>query len=70
LRGGPDRRKLADTRWKVRNFIAMGMCPDLTAKQREIVPLLERSARAEVKPRIKALRYCREQRGAGHQKGA
>jgi hypothetical protein len=39
----------------------MGMRPDLTVKEREIVPLLERSARAEVKLRIKALRYCREQ---------
>jgi hypothetical protein len=44
----------------------MGMRPDLTAKEREIVPLLERSARAELKLRIGALRYCREMlRGKG-----
>jgi hypothetical protein len=54
-------RELANTRRIVRNLTVMGMRPDLTVKEREIVPLLERSARAEVKLRIKALRYCREQ---------
>jgi hypothetical protein len=54
-------RELANTRQIVRNLTVMGMRPDLSAKEREIVPLLERSARAELKLRIKALEYCREQ---------
>jgi hypothetical protein len=54
-------RKLAETRQIVRNLTVMGMRPDLSAKERELVPLLERSARAEVRLRIKALQYCREQ---------
>jgi hypothetical protein len=58
-------KELANTRREVRNLTVMGMRPDLTAKEREIVPLLERSARAEVKLRIKALRYCRSSRAKG-----
>jgi hypothetical protein len=55
-------RELANTRQIVPNLTVMGMRPDLSAKEREIVP--ERSARAELKLRIKVLRYCRErQRG-------
>ncbi len=56
-------KELADTRREVRNLTVMGMRPDVSADQREIIPLLERSARARVKLGIKALQYCREQRG-------
>jgi hypothetical protein len=54
-------RKLADTRQEVRNLTVMGMRPDLSEDKRELIRNAERSARAEVKLRIKALRYCREQ---------
>ena len=57
--------KANDAHREVRNLIVMGMRPDLSAKVRELVPLLERSARAEVKLRIKALQYCREQQRGG-----
>jgi hypothetical protein len=39
----------------------MGMRPDLTAEKRELIHNAERSARAEVRLRLKGLRYCREQ---------
>jgi len=59
-------RKLANTRREVRNLIVIGMRPDLPADKRELIHNAERSARAEVTLRIKALRYCREQqRGSG-----
>jgi hypothetical protein len=59
-------RELADTRQEVRNLTVMGMRPDVSADQREVIRLLERSARARVKMGILALRYCREQRrGSG-----
>jgi hypothetical protein len=59
-------RKLANTRQEVRNLTVIGMRPNLSADQRELIHNAERSARAEVKLRIKALRYCREQhRGRG-----
>jgi len=54
-------RKLANTRQDVRNLVVLGMRPDLPADKRELTHNAERSARAEVKLRIKALRYCREQ---------
>jgi hypothetical protein len=60
-------RKLADTRQEVRNLTVMGMRPDLSAKERELVPLLGRSARAELRLRIKALQYCREQQRGSSQ---
>jgi hypothetical protein len=53
-------RELANTRQHVRNLIVMGMRPWLTAEKREFVCQLERSARAEVKLRIKALRHFQE----------
>jgi hypothetical protein len=59
-------RKLANTRREVRNLIVIGMRPDLPADKRELIHNAERSARAELKLRIKALWYCREQqRGSG-----
>jgi hypothetical protein len=54
-------RKLADARREVRNLTVMGMRPDLSADKRELIHNLERSVRAEVKLRIKALQYFREQ---------
>jgi len=54
-------RELADSRREVRNLTVMGMRPDVSADQREIIHNLERSARAQVKMGIKALQYCREQ---------
>jgi hypothetical protein len=54
-------RKLANTRQDVRNLTVIGMRPNLSADKRELIHNLERSARAEVKLRIKALWYCREQ---------
>jgi hypothetical protein len=54
-------RKLADTRQEVRNLTVMGMRPDLSADKRELIRNGERSARAEVRLRIKALQYFREQ---------
>jgi hypothetical protein len=36
----------------------MGMRPDISADERDVIRQLERSARAEVKLRIKALVYC------------
>jgi hypothetical protein len=53
-------RELADTRREVRNLTVMGMRPDVSADQREVIHNLERSARARVKLGQKALRYCRE----------
>ncbi len=54
-------RELADTRQEVRNLTVIGMRPDVSADQREVIRLLERSARARVKMGIMALWYCREQ---------
>jgi hypothetical protein len=54
-------RELADTRREVRNLTVIGMRPDVSADQREIIRLLERSARARVKLGQQALQYCREQ---------
>jgi hypothetical protein len=58
-------KKLANTRREVRNLTVMGMRPDLPADKRELIHNAERSARAEVKLRIKALWYCREQQRGG-----
>lgn len=54
-------RELADTRQEVRNLTVMGMRPDVSANEREIICLLEKSTRARVKLQQKALQYCREQ---------
>jgi hypothetical protein len=58
-------KELADTRREVRNLTVMGMRPDVSADEREVIHNLERSARAQVKMGIKALRYCREQQRGG-----
>jgi hypothetical protein len=59
-------RELANSRQEVRNLTVIGMRPNLSADKRELIHNAERSARAEVKLRIKALWYCREQyRGRG-----
>ena len=57
-------RKLADTRREVRNLTVMGMRPDLSADKRELIRNAERSARAEMKLRIKALQYFRSHAAA------
>jgi hypothetical protein len=51
----------APARREVRNLVVLGLRPDLPADRRELIHNAERSARAEVKLRIKALPYCREQ---------
>jgi hypothetical protein len=53
--------KLRNARLEVRNLTVLGMRSDLPADKRELIHNAERSARAEVKLRIKALRHCREQ---------
>jgi hypothetical protein len=54
-------KELADTRREVRNLTVMGMRPDVSADEREIIHNLERSARAQVKMGIKALQYCSDE---------
>jgi hypothetical protein len=49
-------KELADTRREVRKLIVIGMRPDLPSDKRELIHNAERSPRAEVKLRIKALR--------------
>jgi hypothetical protein len=49
------RLKLEAAKQEVRNLSVMGMRPDLSEKKREVVKHLERSARAEVTLRQKAL---------------
>ena len=58
-------RELADTRREVHNLTVMGMRPDLSAEDRELIRNAERSARAEVKLRIEALQYSANGRGFG-----
>ena len=55
--------KLADARREVRNLTVMRMRPDLRPDQLAAVHLLERSARAEVKLRKKALDYEKQKSG-------
>jgi hypothetical protein len=59
-------RELADARQEVRNLVVMGMRPDVSEEEREVIRNLERSARAKVKLSFKALAYHREQRATGH----
>ena len=59
-------RELVDARQEVRNLVVMGMRPDVSEEEREVIRNLERSARAKVKLSFKALAYHREQRAAGH----
>ena len=52
------RQELKDARQEVRNLIVMAMRPDISPAKAELIRNLERSARAEVKLRLKALRYA------------
>jgi hypothetical protein len=54
-------RELRNTRQEVRNLQVMQMRPGQTAEQLKHLADLERSARAEVKLRVKALAYARSQ---------
>ena len=51
--------KLADARQEVRNLTVLAMYPDLTAEEAEAARKLERSAWAEVKLRIEALKRAK-----------
>lgn len=51
------RQKLKDAQQEVRNLTVMGMRPDLSEPRRGIIRQLERSARAEVQLRVKALNW-------------
>jgi hypothetical protein len=56
-------RKLKGVRQEVRNLVVMQMRPGRTSEQLKVLSDLERSARAEVKLRVKALEYARKQSG-------
>jgi hypothetical protein len=56
-------RKLKNTRQEVRNLQVMQMRPGQSAETLKLLADLERSARAEVKLRIKALAYARSLMG-------
>ena len=53
---------LSDTRQEVRNLTVKAMSPDLSPEKAELVRALERSARAEVKLRLKHLRWLKTHR--------
>ena len=61
----PDWRKLAqdlkDTRQEVRNLCVLSMRPNLLPAEVYLLKNLERSARAEVKIRLKRLRWLKAQ---------
>jgi hypothetical protein len=57
-------RELKSARLKVRNLQVMQMRPNQPTEKLRILAALERSARAEVQVRIKALAYAKKQRGA------
>jgi hypothetical protein len=50
-------RQLANVRQEVRNLQVLQMRPDQSARTLEILSNLERSARAEVRLRLKAIAY-------------
>ena len=54
-------RKLKGVRQEVRNLQVMQMRPAQSAKKLKLLADLERSARAEVKLRTKALEYAKSQ---------
>jgi hypothetical protein len=54
-------RKLKDTRQEVRNLQVMQMRPGQSAEKLALLADLERSARAEVKLRLKALAHAKAQ---------
>jgi hypothetical protein len=55
------RRKLDDARQEVRNLTVMAMNPKYSPEKVELLRNAERSARAEVKLRVKALEYQHQQ---------
>ena len=55
-------QELKDTRQEVRNLTVMAMAPHLLPREVEIVRQLERSARAEVKLRLKHLEWVLSQK--------
>ena len=54
-------RELKNTRQEVRNLQVMQMRPGQSAERLKHLAELERSARAEVKLRVKALAYAKSQ---------
>lgn len=52
---------LKDARQEVRNLTVMAMRPNLLPDQAELMKSLERSARAEVKLLLKAIRHVKAQ---------
>jgi hypothetical protein len=56
-------QELKDTRQEVRNLQVMQMLPNQSAEKLKVLSDVERSARAEVKLRVKALEYARKQNG-------
>jgi hypothetical protein len=56
-------RELKNTRQEVRNLQVLQMRPGQSAAKLKLLADLERSARAEVKLRVKALAYARGQSG-------
>ncbi len=58
-------RELANTRREVRNLQVLAMRPGHSAEELETIRKLERSARAEVKLRVKALEHHKDQLAAG-----
>jgi hypothetical protein len=57
-------QELDDTRREVLNLTVLAMAPRLSAKEAAAVKEMERSARAEVKLRVKALEYWKRQQPA------
>jgi len=53
---------LKETRQEVHKLTVMAMWPNLSPEKAELVRALERSARAEVRLRLKHLRWLRSQR--------
>jgi hypothetical protein len=53
-------RKLKDVRQEIRNLQVMQMRPGQSAQELKVLSDLERSARAEVKLRVKALEHARK----------
>jgi len=55
------KRELEAARQEVKNLTVMGMRPDLSSEKVEVIRHLERSARAEVKLRTRALQHFKEE---------
>ncbi len=56
------REELADARQEVRNLVVMAMRPDQSKEKVDVLHELERSARAEVRLRVRALAHAENQR--------